>query len=151
MQYQPELWLGRLLQPVFIGSTLVTLPEFAVEIRLIVETGPVKDLRHGQLSGSEQVSGMLQPDMFDEFSRRHIGHGLEPAIQLHLAHGKFLFQNSRIEVHIIEVIFDDTDQRTDEFLVGIRQIRLTEIDLAVIAEELIEFMTILQQFTHSNL
>lgn len=77
MQHQTELWLCRLLKPVLIGRTLVTFFELPVEIRLVVETGPVKDLGHGKLGGCQQVGGMLEPDMPDEFCRRHIGHGLE--------------------------------------------------------------------------
>ncbi len=93
MQYQSALWLCRLLQPVFIGSTLVAFPEFSVEIRLIVETGLVKDLRHGELGRCQHMSCMFQTDMPDEFSRRHIGHRFQFPVELHLTHGKFFFKN----------------------------------------------------------
>lgn len=59
IQYQPILWLCRLLKPVFIGGALVAFPELSVEIGLIVETRPVKDLGHGQLGGGQQVGGMF--------------------------------------------------------------------------------------------
>lgn len=71
---------------ILVRRTPVMFLEFAEEVRLIVESGLIKDLVDGERSGGQKLRGLLEPDVADKFGRRHAADGLELPIELHFAH-----------------------------------------------------------------